>query len=227
MLTDEGFNSSAEEDATTDTETAPGPPTPKEPTIIIDPEGDLVIRVHTNNDLDSVEFLVSSPCIRLASPKWKALLAKMASRSPSRTGEKSNLLLNEHDITTLEMVLHCAHLRHPSSLQKMNYDAFIDTARFCDRHQTATFLRPLLDPVIKKWIDKIGKPGYEDAIMIPYAFKFPSAFAHATSWVASRMSRDKRNRWMTPGGDSLNEWLPLCLIGKSGFFHITFWGWSN
>ncbi|KAF2203538.1 hypothetical protein GQ43DRAFT_461464 [Delitschia confertaspora ATCC 74209] len=178
--------------------------------ITIDPDGDLEISALTNNGTASKIFLVSSANVRLAVPKWKALLD--AAKSPV-AGNKYQLDLEEDDIGTLRIILSLAHYQYWKVPDRLNFEELVKVMRFCQRHETTRFLIPWLQSSLSLWLPKLLKPGYELWLLVAYQLRYWDTLELIVAEIAVTMYQDDEEDWVVPRGTNLSKSdLPKCIM---------------
>ncbi|KAF2498983.1 hypothetical protein BU16DRAFT_615943 [Lophium mytilinum] len=148
------------------------PLTPGEELTIIDPEGDLRVTIGTIGS--EITALCSSPCLRRASPKWKALI----DASPTE-------IHLEEDIEMVLDLLRIAHAQFAGLPTHTIFDELLAFARICRVYEVTELVRPWMHIWVDPWMGKALDPGYEGCIFVAWIFGYQETFDALTQRLAS------------------------------------------
>ncbi|KAF2787207.1 hypothetical protein K505DRAFT_421919 [Melanomma pulvis-pyrius CBS 109.77] len=161
-------------------------PTPDEPATIIVTLSDLRLVVSSPSGLETQTFEVQSACIRLASPKWAALVDLPAT---SIVQGKRSIEIEEEHADVIEAVLCACHLQHvDSQIGLENFESLVKVAQVCNRHEVTAALRPYIREWVHAWLPTLHKPSYEMWLLVAYVFGYRDVFQCASEHVALNMS---------------------------------------
>ncbi|KAK4032528.1 hypothetical protein C8A01DRAFT_41027 [Parachaetomium inaequale] len=115
--------------------------------VIVDPDGDLLLRTATTS------FNVCSAALRRASPVFKAMLfGPWAESKPTGAGEQWVVSLPEDPPAALEIVLDIMHGKVDVVPNEIKASLFSDMLVLTDKYD----LRRLLRPWTRRWLEKVG-----------------------------------------------------------------------
>ncbi|KAF2806117.1 uncharacterized protein BDZ99DRAFT_480103 [Mytilinidion resinicola] len=154
------------------------PLTPEEELIIIDPEGDLRITIGTTGN--EITALCSSPCVRRASPKWKALI----DASP-------NEIHLEEDIGMVLDLLRIAHAQFGGLPDHTVFNELLVFAHICHIYEVTELVRPWMHNWVDPWMKKGLDSGFEGCIFIAWIFGYEETFEALTHRLASTATKSK------------------------------------
>ncbi|KAF2803938.1 uncharacterized protein BDZ99DRAFT_359070, partial [Mytilinidion resinicola] len=95
------------------------------------------------------------------------------------------------DRKSLELVLELAHAQFKRIPAKLSYEGLVQLASVCLDYDTTGLVVPFLDAWIKPYRDHITRPGYEQWLLVAYAFGFIDDFENISNrLVLSCTSKD-------------------------------------
>lgn len=184
--------------------------------IEIDPEGDLILKVGTDDKQQSIR--VSRSVLKLASPVFKAMLGPNFAESDATVVD-----LPDDDPQAMRDLCKVVHLR-TSELNMRDRSWVLGLAVVCDKYQCTQQCRHVFDLVLgnyssdsltgESWSDTVSsytKLSLTDVVGIAYVLNDSKLFWKATRDAMSTVSAYELAK--APETDIL-EMLPTCLMGK-------------
>lgn len=154
------------------------PLTPCEELVVIDPEGDIVVTIGLFGK--AITALCSSPCMRRASPKWKALI--QASPREIHLEEDPEMVLD---------LIRIAHAQFSGLPTQTYFNELLEFARICHIYEITELVRPWLHLWVDPWARKARDPGYEGFIFIAWIFGYADTFEVLTHHLALQATSSK------------------------------------
>ena len=159
-------------DKSEDTRTGPA-------TLVIDPEGDLYMK------LDAGSLKVSHKALSLSSPVFLAMLG-----ANSKFKEATNMTLDydriqiisfeEDSFETMTIMTRIMHLQSDQVPATITFRQLYQVAILCDKYDLKRFLGPWTDIWARPYLDCYTKQGYEEWLFMSIVFQYGGLFNEVT-----------------------------------------------
>lgn len=159
--------------------------------ITIHEGGDMHFVVISKNGTSSKTWLVSSSCVRLASPVWASTIETL---SADQSG-KLRLEVVDNSDNIIEIALRAAHLQHLTIPLHLSFGELVDVAEVCEHHDVARLLEPYLKSWASRWSANVLAPGYGLWIFVAYHFGYFDIFETLSEHLAESMRMGEGGDW--------------------------------
>lgn len=177
--------------------------------VAIDANGDLILNVLVEDeDLPHGQLQVSSKCLCLASPVFRAMLApsshfQEAEALREATNSPVVIELEGDNYDALVVILNILHLRTRNVPNTVSVDLLYDIAVVCNKYDVAEALVPWLSMWRTGFTDLTGGPGYERWLVISWVFQQSVIFADVTRKLILETRLDLDGRLVTTACDDV------------------------
>lgn len=198
---------------------------------MIYPNGDLEIHVGPSENNITKIFRVSSQVLSSQSRvfsnslEWasKFKTALQVRRAQILTPSEPAVMFLDDDTAAMELVLLVLHHKYQEVPLKPKFNVLVKVAGICEKYFLHTPLRPFGTKWCFEWKDQLCQPGYEDWIMLAWAFGLREEFKKVTTDLIPKINA---NLNVNDGGFfrvvELTPALPIFLTSKKSFLHH-FW----
>lgn len=182
-------------------------------TLVIDPEGDLYMK------LDGGILKVSRKAFSLSSPVFLAMLGanskfkEATDRNLDRDGVQS-ISFEDDSFQTMTVIARIVHLQSDKVTKSMTFKQLHQVAVMCDKYDLKRCLGPWPNIWATPYLDSYARSGYEEWLFMSVVFRFDGLFKEVTRHLVINSAISEQGTLITTTGFDLSEGISSIILGE-------------
>lgn len=182
-------------------------------TLVIDPEGDLYMK------LDGGSLKVCRKAISLSSPVFLAMLGvnskfkEATDMTLDRDGVQI-VLFEDDKFETMTIIARIIHLQNDNVPVSMTFKQLYQVAVLCDKYDLKRCLGPWTNIWATPYLDCYARPGYEEWLFMSIVFRFDGLFKEVTRHLVINSAISEQGTLITTTGFDLSEGISSIILGE-------------
>ena len=185
-------------------------------TLVIDPEGDLYMK------LDTGSLKVSRKTLSLSSPVFLAMFG--ASSKFKETTDKTLdhegvqiVTFDDDNFEIMAIIANIMHLRSDVVPNTLTFKQLYQIAVLCDKYDLKRCLGPWTSIWATPYLDCYSRLGYEEWLFMSVVFQYDSVFKEVTRHAIINAELSEQGTLVTSAGFDLSEGVPSTILGECNY----------
>ena len=182
-------------------------------TLVIDPEGDLYMK------LDGGSLKVSRKALSLSSPVFLAMLGANSKfrETTDKTLDHDGVQLvsfEDDNFETMTVIARIIHLQSDNVPATMTFKQLYQVAVICDKYDLKRCLGPWTNIWATPYLDCYSRQGYEEWLFMSIVFRYDGLFKEVTRHLIINSEISEQGALATTTGFDLSEGISSTILGK-------------
>ena len=185
-------------------------------TVVIDPEGDLYMK------LDTGSLKVSRKTLSLSSPVFLAMFGagskfkEVTDKTLDHEGVQI-VTFDEDNFEMMAVIANIMHLRSDVVPNTLTFKQLYQIAVLCDKYDLKRCLGPWTSIWATPYLDCYARLGYEEWLFMSVVFKYDGVFKEVTRHAIINAELSEQGTLVTSAGFDLSEGVPSTILGECNY----------